>query len=669
MTVELPGGLTKVPIVGSGNSYEDGLSSEKKNEIVEYGKLADAAYGKEAPPPGCEALSKKDVESLLSGSSNKYEVKPDGTITLKGLKGGSGFNAMLFWDSSNPKKLVVAYRGTEGFTAPGDLWTDAVQVVGTSEKPTTQYQAAADVLNSVLANHPGEVVVTGHSLGGGLANYAMAANDLDGRVKGYTYNAAGLSEETWKHLQTNNRDGLQKASDATVNVRNEGDPVSYVGAHVGAMYEVANPDGVLAAHGIECLVGNLEKTKDVDGTKQGDPSMDYKDPFEQAAEALANGLSAVLPADQAQFAAALLSEYARIAVLAGAQKLDEKIAAELDRLEKRLQKIMPGDMSSQALSETIAALKRGDIQAAASGLENLAMGAAEDVVRDGLAKAGITGQEADAIVQGAKDAIKTAIDGGDVGASIVGSVENYVYDKIKGRYGEETAAAWMNAWEDVKNGNDPWVNLKDAALKTATVEFEKFADRVGNIIDKRLSEMLKDHPFVSEMFAALGISGQSFANGLKWVWGVLTGPGSLAGKLKAIGNAVVQGLKDMVSKLAKFALDKAKQFLNALLNKVAKKVIDAVNKVIAEVNKIIDKANAIIRKINGYIRKIKDFAKMVRKISARVGKVLVDIGAAANSAGVQLMQDIESAARKIDAFVDELPTINNVPSIPQPAGP
>ena len=666
VTSDPPKGATKVPIAGSGNSYEDGLSAKDKQDVVTYGKIADAAYGKEAPPAGCTALSKKEVEALLSGSENNYVVKPDGTITLGGLKGGSGFNAMLFKDASG--KLVVAYRGTEGLTAPGDLWTDAVQVVGTADKPTTQYQAAADVLKCVLANSPGDVVVTGHSLGGGLANYAMAANDLSGRnVKGYTYNAAGLSEETLKHLNAVNPGGIEAVSGKTINVRNEGDPVSYVGAHIGPMYDVSNPDGILAAHGIGCLVGNLEKTQNVDGTHQGAPSMDYKDPFERGAEALANGLSAVLPADQAQLVSALVAEYARIATLAAAQKLDEKMAAELDRLEKRLREVMPGDLSKQALSETIAALKRGDLQAAGQGLVSIGTGAAEDVVRAGLAKAGITGKDADAIVQGAKDAIKTAMEGGDVGGSILGSVENYVYDKVKAELGEEAANAWKNVWEDIKSGNDPWTNLKDAALKTATVKFNEFVDKTAKVIDARLAELTKKHPLLGEIFSAVGISGQSFAAGAKWIWGVLTGPGSLADKLKTIANGAVSALKDMVGKFAKWAIGKAKQYIAALVSNAAKKVVEAVNKVIAKINAVVGKVNRWIKKINGYIGRIKDFSKKVAKISSQVGKILVDIGA--DPSVVDIPTSIGNAAQTIDNWFDTIPAVPNVPSLPVPAAP
>lgn len=667
ITSDLPGGVSKVPIVGSGNSYEDGLSAQQKQEVVKYGKLADSAYGEEAPPAGYTRLTQAEAKALAGSGFN---VGPDGTVSLPGVSGASGFNAMLFKDASG--NIVLGYRGTEGLTAPGDLWTDAAQVIGTDGKPTSQYQAAADLLKSVLANAPTDksIVVTGHSLGGGLANFAMAANDLDGRdVKGYTYNAAGLSTETLGYIEKHNPGGILAASGATTNVRNEGDPVSYVVAHIGLMYEVTNPDGVIAAHGIGCLVGNLEKTQNVDGMKQGTATLDYQDPFTQAAGALANGLASVLPADQTQMVAALLEEYARLAVQAGAEKLDAKIAAELDRLEKRLQKIMPGDASKQALAETIAALKKGDITGAGRGLMDVGIGAAEDVVRAGLAKAGITGNDADAIVNGAKDAIRTAMEGGDVTGSILGSVENYVYDKVKDKLGEDVANAWKDVWEDIKSGNDPWVNLQDAALKTVTAKFNEFVDKTAKVIDARLAEMLKNHPLLADMFSALGISGQGFAGAAKWVWGVLTGPGSLADKLKAIANGAVSALKDMVKKLGDWALGKAKQYLTALVGEAAKKVIDAVNKVIEKINKVVDKVNAFIKKVNGYIDKIKDFAKKVQKISAQVGKILVDIGAGATSKGVLLMQDIKDAAQKIDQYIDEVPTLNHVQTIPVPAAP
>ncbi|MBR1609741.1 MAG: DUF2974 domain-containing protein [Kiritimatiellae bacterium] len=665
ITSDLPPGATKVPVVGSGNSYEDCLSAETKQKVVTYGKLADSAYGEVDPPPGFKRLSPARAAEIAGPD---FEVGADGTISKSGIGGTSGFNAMLFEDAHG--NVVLGFRGTEGLTAPGDIWTDAAQAIGTDGKPATQYQAAAALLKNVIAKCPGDIVVTGHSLGGGLANFAMAANDLQGRVTGYTYNAAGLSEETLGYLErVANPGGVGKASGATINVRNEGDPVSYFDAHVGVMYEVDNPEGFASAHGIGCLVDNLETTQHVDGTKQGTATLDYQDPFTQAAGALANGLSAIMPADQAQLVAALAAEYAKLAAFAGAEKLDAKIAAELDRLEKRLQELMPGEMSSLALSQTIAALKQGDLSAAGAGLANIATGAAEDVVRAGLAKAGITGKEADAIVQGAKDAIRTAIDGGDVGQSIIGSVENYVYGKVRDELGQEAADAWKKVYDDIRNGIDPWTDLKDAALATATVKFNEFVDKTAAVIDARLAEMLKNHPVLADMFRAIGISGQGFADAAKWVWGVLTGPGSLAQKLETIANGAVAALRDMVSKLGQWALDKAKQYVNALISKVAKGIVDAVNGVIAKINAVIDKINSAIAKINGYIRKIKEFARMVGKISAGVGKILVDMGASASSAGVQLMQDLKNASKVIDHYVEELPTLNHVPDMPMPAIP
>jgi hypothetical protein len=107
----------------------------------------------------------------------------------------SGFSATIY-RQNGPGEIVIAFRGTElDLQRPSrDHWRDAKTDVSarlasepTSEVPQ-QYVAAAE-LARIVRRQGVPVVLTGHSLGGGLATYAGNATDL-ANVKIVTFNGA-----------------------------------------------------------------------------------------------------------------------------------------------------------------------------------------------------------------------------------------------------------------------------------------------------------------------------------------------------------------------------------------------------------------------------------------------------------------------------------------------
>ena len=86
----------------------------------------------------------------------------------------NGFQACVF---SNSGVYVIAYRGTGGLQ---DLWADICLGVG---KNTSQFHDAIQLYDKFAAN--GSVILTGHSLGGGLANYVSVVRG----APAYTFNA------------------------------------------------------------------------------------------------------------------------------------------------------------------------------------------------------------------------------------------------------------------------------------------------------------------------------------------------------------------------------------------------------------------------------------------------------------------------------------------------
>ena len=130
--------------------------------------------------------------------------------------GKSGFYAALY---SSDGQYVLTFRGTEGWKNIPDVATDVLQVFWL---PTTQYDVAADITKYIAALHP-NLILTGHSLGGGMAQYSAAQNSSN--TKAVVFNAAGL--------QINNMVGN---GDKVVNFSIDNDPVSAFGGQWGNRY-------------------------------------------------------------------------------------------------------------------------------------------------------------------------------------------------------------------------------------------------------------------------------------------------------------------------------------------------------------------------------------------------------------------------------------------------
>ena len=219
-------------------SFTDDLDGDQHSHFIEIGEHAASAY-RASPelPRGYSPLS-KDEFARLGLASDRYRYESESGFVED--VGGVGFGARLS-RQENGDGVVVAFRGSN---APGedehwmhDWVVDAHQGGGGIPQ---QYIFGTEVLAAVRNAFPdNELIVTGHSLGGGIAAYSIMKLAKPGRLVCATYNAAGISTITLLSLP---KDIVSEAAGRISNIRSKGDPVSAIPGTqlVGEIYEVDN---------------------------------------------------------------------------------------------------------------------------------------------------------------------------------------------------------------------------------------------------------------------------------------------------------------------------------------------------------------------------------------------------------------------------------------------
>lgn len=118
----------------------------------------------------------------------------------------SGFQAAIYTDGNG--RYVLAFAGTE-FSSGSDWATNLGQGLGFG---TAQYRDAMALAQEASAEWGDQLVITGHSLGGGLAS----AGSLASGNPAVTFNAAGLSDQTLRDLGFTPNGARQVAADGQV---------------------------------------------------------------------------------------------------------------------------------------------------------------------------------------------------------------------------------------------------------------------------------------------------------------------------------------------------------------------------------------------------------------------------------------------------------------------
>lgn len=133
-------------------------------------------------------------ESVEWERVEEFEGYPEGLKESDLWKDGDGFRARLYINKEG--RYVVAFKGTY---EREDVSDDVIQALGFESEQYTRADKLAEQIRTYLPPH---TMITGHSLGGGLAALAGARTGLET----YTYNAAGVHRRTFERYNIDSED-------------------------------------------------------------------------------------------------------------------------------------------------------------------------------------------------------------------------------------------------------------------------------------------------------------------------------------------------------------------------------------------------------------------------------------------------------------------------------
>ena len=184
---------------GSFSSQVRGTSPQPKLDL-QFALMANDAYRLNARGPTGTQSERELAEAgwtrltpvgngLIDAQGHQIPIAPNLLHDPK-----TGFDAAIYQNEQG--QYVVAYRGTDNWSPGegGDATANGGQGLGLSTRQYEQAIRLAERAEKVFGE--GNVAITGHSLGGGLASAAMLAIDAPGA----TFNAAGLSDNTLRSL-------------------------------------------------------------------------------------------------------------------------------------------------------------------------------------------------------------------------------------------------------------------------------------------------------------------------------------------------------------------------------------------------------------------------------------------------------------------------------------
>ena len=231
-----------------------------QTNLLRLAACANAAYPGVEIPKGYRPFTETEWRACGLDAVAMAPYAGDGYLHY-----ATGLRARLL-ASEESDGIVVAWSGCD-FDSGSGGFTDASSVTkqyfGYLD---SQYAQALRIMNGVLASTSGRVEVVGHSLGGGLTTYVVAAcDDGKGRVTGTTFNGLGPSRMLQARLTASER---RRAESSIVNVKSSADPVFVMpmARHYGRIYDIPQESDAWKAHSIDILIGVMRMALSASGS-------------------------------------------------------------------------------------------------------------------------------------------------------------------------------------------------------------------------------------------------------------------------------------------------------------------------------------------------------------------------------------------------------------------
>lgn len=179
-------------------------------------------------------------------TDNGYHI--DTTLTSRSAQFSKLFNSNLGAVTYKPladeqAPIIIGFRGTKSWQ---DVRAD-VNLFATGTIGHTYRSEAYDFYKKTREQYPNrEIIITGHSLGGHLAQYVAAkavAKEKDYKISVRTFNTASIKTVHQRAVEIN-----PKMRGRFVNYRLDNDVVSWSRGRIGDVYSFANPLNRVQVH-------------------------------------------------------------------------------------------------------------------------------------------------------------------------------------------------------------------------------------------------------------------------------------------------------------------------------------------------------------------------------------------------------------------------------------